>query len=123
MAWFKELFKREPGQLGEAYPMLQIPEKETVEVTFLEDHPRVVDTKYGERAVINVMHNDEPKSLWLSRLGLANEIANLEKQVDSLKGKKAKITNLGKTGRMFRYQAVWISKAEKAKEIKEKTGE
>jgi hypothetical protein len=123
MTWFKQLYGREPGQLGEAYPMLQIPEKETVEIVFLEDHPRVVTTKYGERAVINVMHNDEPKSLWLSRLGLANEIANLERQVDTLLGKKAKITNLGKTGRMFRYQAVWVSKtpqAEKAKKEAEK---
>lgn len=68
------------------------------------------------------MVGDEPKSLWLSRLGLANEIANLEKQVDTLKGKKAKITNLGKSGRMYRYQAVWISKAPSAEKLK-KEGE
>jgi hypothetical protein len=118
MTWFKELFGREPGQLGEAYQMLSIPEGETVEVTFLEDHPRVATTKYGERAVINVMEKDEPKSLWLSRLGLANEIANLEKQANGLKGKKAKITNMGKTGRMFRYQAIWVSKAPQTEKLR-----
>jgi len=123
MSWFKQLFKREPGQIAEAYPPLDIPVGQTVEIVFLEDHPRVVMTKYGERAVINVMHEDEPKSLWLSRLGLANEIANLERQVDSLKGKRARITNLGKSGRMYRYQAVWVSKAEKARQIKEQAGE
>ncbi len=118
MSWFKELFKREPGEIGAAYPMLQINEGETVEVEFLEPHPRIVQTKYGSRAVINVMHNDEPKSLWLSRLGLANAIATLEKQVESLQGKKARITNLGKQGRMFRYEAVWVTKAVQAQKIK-----
>jgi len=118
VSWFKELFKREPGEISVAYPMLSIAEGETVEVEFLEAHPRIVQTKYGSRAVINVMHNDEPKSLWLSRLGLANAIATLEKQVESLQGKKARITNLGKQGRMFRYEAVWVTKAVQAQKIK-----
>ena len=118
MSWFKELFKREPGEVGVAYPMLVINEGETVEVEFLEPHPRIVQTKYGERAVINVMHDDEPKSLWLSRMGLANAIAVLEQQVESLQGKRARITNLGKQGRMYRYEAVWVTKAASAAKVK-----
>jgi hypothetical protein len=120
MSWFEKLYNRKPGEVGEAYPMLNIEVGKPVTVTFLEDHPRVVATKFGDRGVINVMVGDTPYSLWLSRMGLANAIALLEAQVESLKGKSATIVNKGQTGRMFRYDAAWVSKAPEAKKLREK---
>lgn len=104
MAWFKELFGYEAEERGEAYPNLETPPNTSVEVEFAEDHPRVITTEYGQRAVINVKVKGEMRSLWLSRIGLAREIALLEKKVGSLKGVKARITNTGKSGRSFNYK-------------------
>ena len=98
------MFGYEAEERGEAYPALETPEGETVVVEFLEDHVRVVTTQYGQRAVINVKVEDENYSLWLSRIGLAREIALLEKKLGSLKGVKAKITNLGRKGRSYNYR-------------------
>jgi hypothetical protein len=124
MSWFKEIFKRDVGAVGaNVFPTLDIKEGDEVVVEFLEDHPRVVNTKIGPRAVINVMVEDNPYSLWLSRLSLANEIAVLESQVESMKGKKAKIVNVGKMGRMYAYKATWITKSQKATEIAERVKE
>ena len=111
MSWFKKLYGREPGQQQSAYPPLLIGEGQSVEVEFLEDHPRLVTLQFGQRAVINVMYNNEPYSLWLSRVGLANAVAMLESQVESLKGKRARIECSGKGGRSFHYKAEWVSKA------------
>ena len=110
MSWFKKLYGREPGQQQSAYPPLLIKEGQSIEVEFLEDHPRLVTLQFGQRAVINVMYQNEPYSLWLSRIGLANAIALLESEVESLKGKRALIECSGKGGRAFRYRAEWVSK-------------
>jgi len=81
MSWFKELYGYEAEERGEAYPALETPAGKTVVVEFLEEHPRVITTSYGQRAVINVKVGDDNYSLWLSRIGLAREIALLEKKV------------------------------------------
>jgi len=103
MSWFKEVFGKEPEERGEAYPPLETPPGSSVVVEFLEEHPRSVTTSYGQRAVINVKAGDKNYSLWLSRIGLAREIALLEKRLGSLKGVKAKITNQGRRGRTYAY--------------------
>ena len=108
MSWFKELYGYEAEERGEAYPPLETPVGKTVIVEFQEEHPRVITTSYGQRAVINVKVGDDNYSLWLSRIGLAREIALLEKKLGSLKGVKAKITNKGKQGRSFNYEVEQI---------------
>jgi len=108
MSWFKELYGYEAEERSEAYPALETPVGKTVVVEFMEEHPRVITTSYGQRAVINVKVGADKYSLWLSRIGLAREIALLEKKVGSLKGVKAKITNTGKQGRAFNYKVELI---------------
>jgi len=108
MSWFKELFGYEAEERGEAYPPLETPEGKEVVVEFLEDHVRVVNTSYGQRAVINVKVGGENYSLWLSRIGLAREIALLEKKLGNLKGVKAKIVNQGRKGKSYNYRVVKV---------------
>ena len=102
------MFGYEAEERGEAYPPLETPKGKEVVVEFLEDHVRVVSTSYGQRAVINVKVGDENYSLWLSRIGLAREIALLEKKLGSLKGVKAKIVNQGRRGRSYNYRVEQI---------------
>jgi len=108
MAWFKELYGYEAEERGEAYPALETPVGKAIIVEFQEEHPRVITTSYGQRAVINVKVGDDNYSLWLSRIDLAREIALLEKKLGSLKGVKAKITNKGKQGRSSNYEVEQI---------------
>lgn len=107
VSWFRELHGREPGKVGPGYDALEINVGEVRVVTFIEEHPRVVPTSVGERAVINVLCEQEPYSLWLSRVALASGVALLEDTVPSLEGLSMRIGCPGMSGRMYLYDVEW----------------
>jgi hypothetical protein len=103
MSWFKTIFGREPGSEQRYPPALRINQGETVTVKFLEAHPRVTETQFGDRAVIIVSCNGEKRSLWLMNVDLAEKIAILEQKLGSLENVTVQIKNMGKKGRRYVY--------------------
>jgi hypothetical protein len=63
----------------------------------------------GSRAVIKVRFKGEERSLWLSRQGLANEVAQLEEVVGSLLNIVVKVVELPKRKRFIPYNLTIVS--------------
>jgi len=102
MSWYKQTFGEEPEKV--LPPILEIPDHTEVIVTFQEDHPRMVRTRFGDRPVINVKVGDKLYTLWLTRKVLARKIATIEMEKGTLTGVTVRILNEGKKQRYYSYQ-------------------
>ncbi|MCW1297045.1 MAG: hypothetical protein OH319_05175 [Candidatus Parvarchaeota archaeon] len=85
-------------------PNLDLRDMKEHVIEFAESSPRRVVTKFGDREVINVIENNEEKSLWLSQIGIKTLVENLFLLYSDLRGKKIKIKCIGKHGRMYDYE-------------------
>jgi hypothetical protein len=103
--WYKAVFGKEPRE-----PLPPLPERveygelngKTIE--FVEDHPRAVSTSMGPRAVIRIRMDGREYSLWLSRMGLASEVARLEQERGSLMGLRVRVEELPKRRNFIPYR-------------------
>lgn len=103
--WFKEVFGREPQTgLPQLPPPIDYDLLNGAEITFKESSPRVVNTKMGARAVIIIECAKQEWSLWLSRQGLASQVAALEQAAGDLKGLKVKVEELPRRKRFIPYR-------------------
>jgi len=95
----------------ETYPPLQYSVfQKPLELIFIEDAPRKVNTKFGEREVIGVQVKENKYSLWLSREGLKRLVYKLLENYGSLKGLKVELEEAGKAGRAYNYKARVLEK-------------
>jgi len=89
-SWYETIFGEKP--IRQRLPILIIEPGETVEVTCLSDHPRVVATRHGTRAVIDVEAGGEQYALFLSAKSLARPFAIAEAEKGSLRGVTFRVT-------------------------------
>jgi len=102
MSWFKELFGYEAGERPRRDLLILEDGQEIIAIIEI-DTPRLVETRFGRRAFLDIKVNDEPMTLPLGHKDLAEKIALLEKEHNSLKGLVLKIKRLGRIGRRISY--------------------
>jgi len=102
--WFEEVFGRKPGE-RKYPPFLRIDEGQEVVVTFLEDEPRLVHTRFGKRPMINVEVDGREYTLVLSHVDLAEKVALLQQENGgSLAGLRVVIARLPSTTQKAQYR-------------------
>ncbi|MFC1488192.1 hypothetical protein ACFLRN_10965 [Thermoproteota archaeon] len=107
--WFKELFSEVPSDFP---PTLIIKKGKTYTVTCIEERPRLVIGGYGKKtAVINVIYEENPRSLFLgSHVDLARQIWNIWNTGDkSLLNKTLELKKMDKKGRNWKYEVKAVS--------------
>jgi len=88
-------------------PPLRITAGGRVRVKFMEERPRVIRTRYGNRAVIEVEVDGTRYSLWLRHVNLAIGIKRAEIQANgNLRDREAVIEFIGRRGRAYVYNVV-----------------
>ncbi len=100
--WFKELYSEVPADFP---PTLVLKTGQAFRLTFEEERPRIVTGGYGKRtAVINVLYQEEPRTLFISNADLARQIWKIWKiNHFSLKGLRVIIAKTSKKGRNWIY--------------------
>jgi hypothetical protein len=120
MSWFEKLYGKKPEEIGKKFPKIaRFKEINGKEIIFDEDDVRIVSVIGKERGVINIILDGEERSLFLTRMGLAKEVALLQQKVGSLKGVKVKVEELEKRGSFIPYRLTLIQEQLKPEEKKE----
>jgi len=102
MSWFRQIFGREPGERRPEF--LTIAEGQEVVVEFLEDEPRVIKTRFGQRGAITVKTEDgQERTLLISHVDLGEKLWKLQQEHGTLAGLKVMISRVPSTGRRAQY--------------------
>lgn len=108
--WFIEVWGYDPTSTPP--PIVRFEELVDADVEFLEERPRVVNTRFGRRAVINVRLGSEVRTLFLSRKSLAVNVARLESERGGLRGLRVHVREIGRRGRAVIYDVKALTPVE-----------